>query len=300
MQLEYTTKKKKENPDPTAYYEMVQALADAINTLRNQYKFEFPETPADQMLPLQDCLVLQERFREGSVGTLKFDLLWYLQHGAHLIAGSSFMKRHRSTVFKPFKIQELMVDAILQPGPQLIFGIAPPGTGKTAVVSHLLNLFPGHSLVFCCAALPVVLGVGRIANTLGIPYAFVKGRRITPSYACGRGLGNHVDLPATETSPGMTAIESLKYAVVKGNLQRKQKRLAEKKKTSEPPQLEAEPAHLPHVRCRQLRLDPAAARPQPKHPRRRRAAHGQRSLPHRPRREPFGVRDVPDNDDADV
>ena len=27
-------------------------------------------------------------------------------------------------------------------------------------------------LVFCCPALPVVLSVGRISNTLGIPYAF--------------------------------------------------------------------------------------------------------------------------------
>jgi len=230
MQLEYTTKKKKENPDPAVFYDLVQALADATTTLRKQYKHEFPDTPQEQLLPLQDALMLQERFREGSVGTLKFDLLWYLQHCAHLIAGSSFMKRHKSTVFKPFKIQELMVDAILSPGPQLVFGIAPPGTGKTAVVAHLLNLFPGHSLVFCCAALPVVLGVGRIANTLGVPYAFVKGRRITPSYACGRGIGAHVDMAATPESPAFTAIESLKYAIVKLNLERKKKRLAEKKR----------------------------------------------------------------------
>jgi len=230
MQLEYTTKKKKEDPPPAAYYEMAQALADAISTLRKQYAFEFPDIKETELLPLQDALALQERFREGSVGTMKFDLLWYLQHGAHLIAGSSFMKRHKTTVFKPFKIQQDMVDAILSPGPQLVFGIAPPGTGKTAVVSHLLNLFPGHSLVFCCAALPVVLGVGRISNSLGLPYAFVKGRRITPSYACGRGLGTHVDMPADETKPAMTALESLKYAVVKLNIERKKKRLALKKR----------------------------------------------------------------------
>lgn len=230
LQLEYTTKKKKENPDPASFYEMVQALADAISTLRKQYKHEFEGIPEDQLLPMQDALAVQERFRNGSVGTLKFDLLWYLQHGAHLISGSSFMKRHKTTVFKPFKIQELMVDAILSPGPQLIFGIAPPGTGKTAIVSHLLNLFPGHCLVFCCAALPVVLGVGRIANTLGVPYAFVKGRKLTPSFACGRGLGTHVDMPGTDGNPAMTALESLKYKVCELNLQRKQKRLAEKKR----------------------------------------------------------------------
>lgn len=79
-----------------------------------------------------------------------------------------------------------------------VFAIAPPGTGKTAIVprvgfayycstdygrllkervvrlhltsfsqrvvyvpevSHLLSLFPGYTLVFCCAALPVVLSV---------------------------------------------------------------------------------------------------------------------------------------------
>jgi len=230
MHLEYSTKKKKENPDPAVYYELVQALADATNMLRRQFKFEFPEQGQEGLLPLQDALALQERFREGSVGTLRFDLLWYLQHGAHLIAGSGFMKRHKSTVFKPFKIQELMVDAVLSPGPQLVFGIAPPGTGKTAIVSHLLNLFPGHCLVFCCAALPVVLGVGRIANSLGIPYAFVKGRRITPSYACGRGIGSQVDTAATETLSAMTAVENLKYAIVKLNLERKKKRLAEKKR----------------------------------------------------------------------
>jgi len=230
LQLEYTTRKKKENPDLSVFYELVQALADATTTLRKQFKYEFPETPQEHLLPLQDALMLQERFREGSVGSVKFDLLWYLQHGAHLIAGSSFMKRHKSTVFKPFKIQELMVDAILSPGPQLVFGIAPPGTGKTAVVGHLLNLFPGHDLVFCCAALPVVLGVGRIANSLGTPYAFVKGRKLTPSYACGRGIGHHVDLPATENGPAMSALQSLKYTIVKLNLERKKKRLAQKKR----------------------------------------------------------------------
>jgi hypothetical protein len=230
LALEYTAKKKKENPDSATFYEMVQSLADGISTLRKQYKFEFPETPQEQILPLMDALALQERFREGSVGTLKFDLTWYLRNGAHLIAGSSFMKRHKSTVFKPFKIQELMVDAILNPGPQLLFGIAPPGTGKTAVVAHLLTCFPGHSLVFCCAALPVVLNVGKIANTIGIPSAFIKGRRITPSWACGRGLATHVDQPATDMLPAMTALESLKYVVEKLNLERKKKRLAEKKR----------------------------------------------------------------------
>jgi hypothetical protein len=189
---------------------------------------EFEGVPQEQLLPMADLLQLQERFRRGSVGTLSFDMLWYLQNGAHLLAGSNFIKRHRSTIFKPFGIQEQMVDAINSPGPQLVFGIAPPGTGKTAIVSHLLNCFPSHSLVFCCAALPVVLGVGRIANSLGLPYAFVKGRRITPSYSCGRGLGTHVD-NLTGENP-MNAVEALKYAVVKGNLERKKKRLANKKK----------------------------------------------------------------------
>ena len=31
----------------------------------------------------------------------------------------SFAKKHRTTVFKPFKIQELMIDAVLQPGAEL-------------------------------------------------------------------------------------------------------------------------------------------------------------------------------------
>merc|ERR1719253_761173 len=216
MHLEYTTKKKKEDPNPAVYYDMAQALADAISVIRKQYAFEFPDTKEADLLPLQDAPALQERFRDGSVGTLKFDLLWYLQNGAHLIAGSSFMKRHKTTVFKPFKIQELMVDAILSPGPQLVFGIAPPGTGKTAVVSHLLNLFPGHTLVFCCAALPVVLGVGRISNSLGIPYAFVKARRITPSYACGRGLGHFIDNMQSDNP--MNAVSMLRYMIVKLNL----------------------------------------------------------------------------------
>jgi len=212
------------------YYEVVQSLADGIAMLRKQYSFEFADTKEDGLLPLKDALCLQERFREGSAGGLKFDLLWYLKHAAHLISGSSFMKRHKSTVFKPFKIQELMVDAVLNPGPQLIFGIAPPGTGKTAVVAHLLSLFPSHNLVFCCAALPVVLGVGRISQSIGMPYAFVKGRRLTPSFSCGRGLGTHVDMAATENNEEMTAVESLKYMVVKMNLERKKKRLAEKKR----------------------------------------------------------------------
>jgi len=230
MALEYSAKKKKEVPDLSLYYEMCQSLADAIGLIKKQYSFEFPQTPMEDVLPLQDALALQTRFREGSVAGAKFDLLWYLQNGAHLLAGSGFAKKHRTTVFKPFKIQELMIDAILQPGPQLVFGIAPPGTGKTAVVSHILNLFPVHTLVFCCPALPVVLSVGRISNTLGIPYAFCKGRRITPSYSCGRGLGTHVDMPAEPNKPAQTAVETLRYMVVKLNLERKKKRLAEKKR----------------------------------------------------------------------
>merc|ERR1712187_270755 len=108
-----------------------------------------------------------------------------------------------------------------------VFGIAPPGTGKTAVVAHVLNLFPAHTLVFCCPALPVVLGVGRICNSLGLPYAFCKGRRITPSYSCGRGLGTHVDNPLKpgeakgDNELGGSAVEALRYMVVKGNLERK-------------------------------------------------------------------------------
>lgn len=232
MALEYAARKKK---GETAnferdYYEMAQALADAIGFLKRQYTFEFPETKTTSMLPLADALELQKRFREGSVAGVSFDLLWYLQNGAHLLAGSSFTKKHRSTVFKPFKIQEDMVDAIFRAGPQLVFGIAPPGTGKTAVASHILNLFPAHTLVFCCAALPVVLGVGRIANSLGMPYAFVKGRRITPSFSCGRGLATHVDQPAVDGKPGQSAVECLRYLVVKLNLERKKKRLAEKKR----------------------------------------------------------------------
>lgn len=230
MALEYSAKKKKEVPDLNLYYEMCQSLADAIGLIKKQYSFEFPQNSLEDILPLQDALALQTRFREGSVAGAKFDLLWYLQNGAHLLAGSGFAKKHRTTVFKPFKIQELMIDAILQPGPQLVFGIAPPGTGKTAVVSHILNLFPVHTLVFCCPALPVVLSVGRISNTLGIPYAFCKGRRITPSYSCGRGLGTHVDMPAEPNKPAQSAVECLRYMVVKLNLERKKKRLAEKKR----------------------------------------------------------------------
>lgn len=229
LALEYATKKKKENPDFMVYYEMCQALADGIGYLKKQYAYEFPETPLESFLPLSEAIAVQKRFMAGSVGTLNFDLLWYLQHGAHLLAGSAFAKKHTTTVFKPFLIQEKIVDAITKPGPQCVFGIAPPGTGKTAVVAHLLNLFPGHTLVFCCAALPVVLGVGRISNTLGIPYAFVKGRRITPSYSCGRGLGTHVD-DLTAEGGGKTAVESLKYLTVRLNLERKKKRLAEKKR----------------------------------------------------------------------
>lgn len=222
MKLEYDVKKKKENPNSMVYYENAQSLADAIALLRKQYAIELSTMSQDQLLPLVDMISLQSRYRTNSVGTMKFDMLWYLQHGAHLIAGSSFMKRHKTTVFKTFKIQDSMVDSLLNPGPQLVFGIAPPGTGKTAVVSHLLNLFPHHTLVFNCAALPVVLGVGRIANSLGLSYAFVKGRRITPSYSCGRGLGHPVDNPEKKT----TAIETLIYDVMRLNLERKKKRLA--------------------------------------------------------------------------
>merc|ERR1719311_365939 len=197
--------------------------------MKKHYALQFPTAKQDEFLPLSDAMALQKRFQDGSVFGTKFELLWYLQNGAHLLAGSNFAKKHRTTVFKPFNIQEQIVDAITQPGPQLAFGIAPPGTGKTAVVSHILNLFPAHSLVFCCAALPVVLGVGRISNSLGIPYAFVKGRRITPSYSCGRGLGTHVD-DLTAEGGGKTAVESLKYLTVRLNLERKKKRLAEKKR----------------------------------------------------------------------
>jgi len=233
LQMEYSAKKKKENPDPAKYYGMVQALADAIALVRRQYQLEFPEIKvselATKMLPLADAYAVQKRFIEGSVGSLKFDLLWYLQNCAHLISGSFFMNRHKTTVFKPFGIQIQMVDAIMRPGPQLVFGIAPPGTGKTAVVAHLLNLFPQHSLVFCCAALPVVLAVGRISNSLGIPYAFIKGRRLTPSFSCGRGLGTHENTTHELAGP-QTAIESLRYLCKNLNLERKKKRLALKKR----------------------------------------------------------------------
>jgi hypothetical protein len=227
LEMEYKTGKKKEAPNPLTFYESVQSLADAIARLRLQYKLVFPSTPEEQILPLQDALAVQKRIMEGSCGGIKFDLLWYLRHGAHLLAGSNFAKRHISTVFKPFLIQELMTDAVFSPGPQLIFGIAPPGTGKTAIVSHMLQLFPHHSLVFCCAALPVVLGVGRIANSLGIPYAFVKGRRITPSYACGHRLGTYVD----NEGDGRSALQGLREKIIEENMLRKRKRLGIKKKT---------------------------------------------------------------------
>jgi len=232
LTLEYATKKKGE-ANPKDYYEMLQSLADAIALLRQQFMAEFPKASANDLLPLLDALTVHERMRQGCIGNIKFDMMWYLQHCPHLIAGSTFMNQHRTTVFKPFAIQEKIVEAICAPGPQLVFGIAPPGTGKTALVSHLLSLFPGHSLVFLCAALPVVLGVGRISNMLGIPYAFVKGRRLTPSYACGKALSTHVDktlivdgVPPME----LTAVESLRYLCVKLNLERKKKRLATKKR----------------------------------------------------------------------
>merc|ERR1719506_579670 len=228
LEMEYRARKKKELPNPIAFYEAVQSLADAVATIRRQYKHFFPGVPDEQFMPLQDALAVQKRLMEGSLGDLKFDLLWYLRNGAHLLAGSFFAKRHISTVFKPFSIQEQMADAIFRPGPQLLFGIAPPGTGKTATVSHLLNLFPAHTQVFCCAALPVVLGVGRIANTLGLPYAFVKGRRITPSFACGRGLGTFVDNWVGDEKTG--AVRMLQEKVIELNMNRKRKRLALKKK----------------------------------------------------------------------
>ncbi|CAK8999971.1 unnamed protein product, partial [Durusdinium trenchii] len=116
MALEYSAKKKKETPDLNLYYEMCQSLADAIGLIKKQYLHEFPQNSIEDVLPIQEALALQSRFREGSVAGAKFDLLWYLQNGAHLLAGSSFAKKHRTTVFKPFKIQELMIDAVLQPG----------------------------------------------------------------------------------------------------------------------------------------------------------------------------------------
>mmetsp|Transcript_53663 Transcript_53663/g.85351 ORF Transcript_53663/g.85351 Transcript_53663/m.85351 type:complete len:1090 (+) Transcript_53663:51-3320(+) len=230
LQVERSAKKEKATPSLKDYYECVQSIADAISFMKKQYQFHFPESSISDLLPMQDAFALQKRFKEGSVYGTKFELLWYFQNGAHLLAGSPFAQKHRTTVFKPFKIQELMVEAIMQPGPQLVFGIAPPGTGKTAVVAHVLNLFPAHSLVFCCPALPVVLSIGKIANSLGLPYAFCKGRRITPSYSCGRGLGTHVDMPQEPGKEAQTAVSSLRYAVVKLNLERKARRLAEKKR----------------------------------------------------------------------
>eukprot|EP00397_Hematodinium_sp_SG-2012_P002463 GEMP01002469.1.p1 GENE.GEMP01002469.1~~GEMP01002469.1.p1 ORF type:complete len:1021 (+),score=252.22 GEMP01002469.1:44-3106(+) len=225
MAMEYRFKKKKEAPEKLVFYGEMQSLADAITRLRQQYDFAFSkEEVATQLLPLLDAVAVQQRLAKGTCG-VSFDLDWYLEHGANLLGGSYFSKRHANkTTFCPFKIQELMSEAILEPGPQLVFGIAPPGTGKTAIVPHLLNLFPDRVLVFCCAALPVVLGVGQIANTLGIPYAFVKGHRITPSYACGRGIGPQVDVE------DWTAVECLKDKVTELNIDRKKQRLAQKKK----------------------------------------------------------------------
>merc|ERR1719359_2644017 len=102
--------------------------------LRRQYQHNFPGVPEEQFLPLQDAIAVQKRMMDGSAGGIKFELLWYLRNGASLLAGSAFAKKHISTVFKPFLIQEQMVEGIFKPGPQLIFGIAPPGTGKTATV----------------------------------------------------------------------------------------------------------------------------------------------------------------------
>ena len=61
-----------------------------------------------------------------------------------------FAKKHRTTVFKPFKIQELMIDAVLQPGaPQSDFWmISPSGTiGYWKIQwSSLLAMENNHNL----------------------------------------------------------------------------------------------------------------------------------------------------------
>jgi len=224
LNLEYQFKKKKNAPDQMLFYGEMQSLADAIGQIRKQYRFCFTEQDIDTLAPINDAISIQQRLASGSAG-IEFDLDWYLENGAHLLGGSYFSKRHAyKTTFSPFKIQEQMSEAILDDGPQLIFGIAPPGTGKTAIVPHLLNLFPDRTLVFCCAALPVILGVGQIAFSLGIPYAFVKGHRITPSYACGRAIGPQVDVEE------WSAVECLKHKIVELNRDRKLQRLAQKKK----------------------------------------------------------------------
>ncbi|CAD7945636.1 unnamed protein product [Amoebophrya sp. A120] len=219
LAMEYRFRKKKETPDMIAYYDQMQSLADSINMVRKQFSFFFQPDEIAECLPIRDALALQERLQAGSCG-LKFDLEWYMKNGAHLLAGSWFAKKHVGrTSFQPFRIQEQMSDAILTEGPQLVWGIAPPGTGKTAVVPHLLNLFPDHTLVFICAALPVVLGVGQVATSLGLPYALVKNKRITPAFSCGRKLGHHVDVEDKR------AVQSLRETVIQMNLERKANRL---------------------------------------------------------------------------
>ena len=57
------------------------------------------------------------------------------------------------------------------------FSLAPIELSFTKSTSMASRFFDPRSdknlrLVFCCPALPVVLSVGRISNTLGIPYAF--------------------------------------------------------------------------------------------------------------------------------
>eukprot|EP00392_Amoebophrya_sp_AT5.2_P009090 g9118.t1 len=219
LTMEYRFKKKKETPDVHAYYDQMQSLADSINQFRKQLSYFFKPEEIEQFLPVRDALLLQDRLQSGSAGIV-FDLEWYMKNGAHLLAGSWFAKKHVGrTSFQPFRIQEQMSDAILTEGPQLVWGIAPPGTGKTAVVPHLLNLFPDHTLVFVCAALPVVLGVGQVATSLGLPYALVKNKRITPAFSCGHKLGHHVDVE------DLRAVQSLRDTVIQMNLDRKKDRL---------------------------------------------------------------------------
>ncbi|CAD7967446.1 unnamed protein product [Amoebophrya sp. A25] len=219
LQLEYRFRKKKEVVDKIQFYDAMQSLADSINMVRKQLSFFFSHEEIEKSMMIKDALCLQQRMQGGSCG-ISFDLEWYMRNGAHLLAGSSFAKKHVGrTSFQPFKIQEQMADAVLSEGPQLVWGIAPPGTGKTAVVPHLLNLFPDHTLVFVCAALPVVLGVGQVACSLGLPYALVKNKRITPGFSCGRKLGHHVDVEDKR------AVQSLKETVIQMNLERKANRL---------------------------------------------------------------------------
>ena len=57
-----------------------------------------------------------------------------------------------------------------------------------------------------------MLGVGQVANTLGLPYALVKDFKIIPAFICGRKLGHHVDVE------DMNAVESLRTKVWEMNL----------------------------------------------------------------------------------